>query len=737
MVPFMYRIVVVVLVAFTLKAADAATDKGLPAAGSTVTLEPTREGYQASFDVATDEAYDDVKLTPADSRLIGRFEAVVLKTQQAPPVVKRMVVRVKTGALRQGPYSVTLLATRAASNGNVERDFFLAVPSATLDPPSTLVIKRVCDGIVLSGDCYGQDLHVMTNRPQLWEATQRHWLTGITLVQKGDTDAGGRPAGILQAVTPLNDVGPGASPRIAYGTNVKLVGPFPLGTSKGKLIIGADQLAAPVAMDFEVQSRTTRLVLVVMLVLGLVLGWITRHFLAGRLDRAQEQQKTYALLQLIDSATKRTADAGFAKALGDVRVQALEALAAKTVDETKTKASAAEKAFLEQQDAIRLRRAAVDQAYAEALAVLRARWKVPSALAESLAATTTSVEAILPRRPKNDFTQEAANLDSAVMQALDVAQEEATRCAMAATAADRIVTVLTPLLDATAASALNALARPPALPARVLPAELPKAHLDGLRKALEYVHAACEWIDNTGYSLGSMLLARAAAWEAHLSAADLPHREAWTDWLEEARHIAAELDGMSHQAKAKAKALIDPATALVRRLGDVMCAQLAHSDVPAIDALIAQGAYGDAIARVSRLCQPTVAVAAARTGPFESRNGGQEVPSAVAPAPSPAGALIFGRSTQTLPHVGYGLPAMPNDDATSIAVLAAASQRQLEVTGVLLNLTYGAIIVAGGYFLLSDKWVGTLMDAATAFFWAYATDIGADAATAAMRGLKK
>ena len=41
------------------------------------------------------------------------------------------------------------------------------------------------------------------------------------------------------------------------------------------------------------------------------------------------------------------------------------------------------------------------------------------------------------------------------------------------------------------------------------------------------------------------------------------------------------------------------------------------------------------------------------------------------------------------------------------------------------------------YFLFKDKWVGTALDFAVAFFWAYASDIGSDAATASARRLKK
>ncbi|HSZ77507.1 MAG TPA: hypothetical protein VK775_08915 [Chthoniobacterales bacterium] len=54
-----------------------------------------------------------------------------------------------------------------------------------------------------------------------------------------------------------------------------------------------------------------------------------------------------------------------------------------------------------------------------------------------------------------------------------------------------------------------------------------------------------------------------------------------------------------------------------------------------------------------------------------------------------------------------------------------------------MSTIYGLIIIAASYFLFADKWVGTPLDYATLFFWAFATDVGADAATAAAKAFRK
>ena len=99
--------------------------------------------------------------------------------------------------------------------------------------------------------------------------------------------------------------------------------------------------------------------------------------------------------------------------------------------------------------------------------------------------------------------------------------------------------------------------------------------------------------------------------------------------------------------------------------------------------------------------------------------------------------FFFGQTADSTPSsTAARVPSMPFDAAT-ITALAVASSRRLQSTERWLALTYVAIIVIGGYFLFKDKWVGTALDFAVAFLWAYASGIGSGAATAAARRLKK
>ena len=728
---------VAALAALALHAAQASPDKGLPSAGTVITLEAVAGGFDAGIDIVSDEAYDEVKLSSPDPRLKDKLSTELFKTQVAPMRAKRLLVHLKPGALRQGPYLATLVATKGDTQ--IERDLWLAVPPVVLDPPASLVIEKVCDGIIMRDECVGLGERISSNRPQLWEPSQRRWLTGIRIIQKGEIEASRRTGGIVVVTVAPADIAPGTYPHIEYRTNFDLNGVFPLGTAKGKLSISADQLATPVTMDFEVHARTTRIVLALALVFGLLFGWLTRKFLKGRLDRTQEQQKTYVLLKLIEATLERSGDDDFRKQIGEVRAQATAALSAKTADETKTLNDAAQKRFLEIQDTMRLRRAALDQAFADTLALLQAHWQVPAALAEQISSTTSVVEALLLERPNNDFTREERTLDSAVAQVLDGAGTRVTRCAESLLAIDQLVGVLLPLLDAAATGALKVLARPAAAPEGVKPTASARQRLDGLRAALEYVHAACRWRGDTLRNLESLLSMQTARWDALLAGAQLPARPAWTLWLDAAHALGAKLGDMAADRGATPDALVGQAKALVLALKPAILAQLEPGERPAVEIQLTQAAYGEALAALALLRQPRPTVAESRA--FEGRDvappSARKARSMAAASASGHATMMFGRSAETLPNSSSAPLPTPGFDAASLAILANASARRLEGTQTLLTLTYAAIIVIGGYFLFAEKWVGTPIDIAVAFFWAYATDIGSDAATTAARGLKK
>ena len=154
------------------------------------------------------------------------------------------------------------------------------VPAAKVDPIETLVVYR--------------DLHggkIVANQPQILESSGKQWLTGLSFLQRGNTDAGAEPAGRLQTKGKIADLPPGGSRLIVLDLDYALAGDFPLGVAKGKLVLKADQLADSVNFGFEIHSRIWFVWMFVPMALGLLLAWASRTWLTGRVNLAREKEK--------------------------------------------------------------------------------------------------------------------------------------------------------------------------------------------------------------------------------------------------------------------------------------------------------------------------------------------------------------------------------------------------------------------------------------------------------------
>lgn len=728
--------------------ASTAFEKGLPAPGSSLTLAPTTDGYEVSFEVGFDENFTDLKVSSSDAALT--LDPLVTKTEVTPVRVKRVLVRVKGGKLRAKPYPLTIVATRKIKKDNkevqeqIERDVLLVVPPSTLDAPATLVINRTCATAVMGGACLWTEAEIDAKVPQLAETTRRGWITGISISQKGVIGSDDEPAGTLEPKDTIDDITPAVDHRsLEYNTNYTLKGNFPLGTVKGTLLIQADQLATPLSAAFEIRTKTTAMLLLIALLLGLAIGCLTRSFLKGRHDLNHEKQKTFALLALIDAALASTEDEKLKSALGEARKLANEAAQinkAGEIETVKTKTVDSQKLFDAAQTALRTSRTETDQAYADTLRLLRAPWRVSERLATAVAHARADLEAMLPQRPKNNLTKELETLDAELANVLGVADEEVARYSTALAENKAVIKLLAPLMDPIGATTLGSLPKPETKPGKTaLPATRDKL-LPALRSALEYVDESGSYIDDSLKNARTFVLTQLSAWEQQLAAALLRARPSWDKWLQDARELMRAVGETPKNSGASIAKLGAESRRLTERLSESLLEQVEETDKAAVQEKLTATAFASAISKVEALTRRIVPLRAAKGGSLEGRGAvGNDAIFAVEPAErgnSQVQILVSG-GTRNVPNVAFGVAPSPQSDAAASAILAAASRRTLEVTGLGLNLIYAAVIVAGGYWLFEESWVGTLRDFAVAFFWAFTTDIGADAATSAVKGLKK
>lgn len=695
-------------------------DKGMPANGSNIPLNPTSSGYEARVIVSADAEFTDFKVSSSDAVLAAALDSTPDRTQGGK--VKLVTIRIKKGAVRQGPYPLTLVGT-GKDRASVEREVVVTVPAVTLDPPETLVVVRE--------RWFGD---TTSNSPQLWETSQRSWVTGIALAQKGDSDAGGEPAGRIVPTNKIADISPGHNTRIELDKHFQLVGDFPLGTTKGKLAFQADQLANPVTFGFEVRSRIPRPWLFLPLVGGLFLGWMTRYWLQRRLAVNEERQKPFALIDIIDTALRRNKDAEFQSDAQAAMTEAVAAANMEKIEDIRNGATSAQAAFQKAIDDLHKRRADLDQAIAKMLALARVGWRAPAQLISVLAVTREALEKRSPELEANNVALASAALDNA-RQALGKEVSAAIKALLEALDEfGAVVDTAVPILGDEPAAALNSVAKTNAATltdARDLLDRDPNSSVETLQSSIEKVHAG---VIQLGYLVANAKTAfdrQIAKLDTTLGPAKLPNPALWHGWLAQARGFAKELDKVAAAPERGLGSLKEQAVFLLKRLQEALIAQVPEKDVTSVEALLQEGKYAEVIAKIRQAITVSSAVGVERSAGAPSTSARLDFRPSGTTEPN-----VFTFSSIVTPSLSFGFSAPPSG-TIGIALLAGQSRRTVEVTSTLLSVIYGLLIAAGGYFLFADKWIGMPLDFATVFFWAFATDVGVEAATSAARSLKK
>jgi hypothetical protein len=726
----------------------AQSNKGLPDPGATITLKPTPSGYEAGITIARDAKYTDAKISTTDPTLAKiltqRVDTEELPATPAPPLantppgdppkppaapkryVKLVTVTLTSGAIRQGNYPLTLIVTGDADPQ--VRDLTLVVPTARIDAPDTLVVIL---------DRWRWSHALSANQPQIWETTQRGWLTNLSLDQKGNTDADGRPAGRIMPKGQLKNIPPGSSGLIELDQQYSLMGDFPLGTAKGKLVLQADQFADPVTFGFEVRSRIWVCWLFLPMAIGLALGAVTRKVLADRLQLNQERENAYALITLIDRARVRNADTTFQADTATIRQATEDGANKKAAAEVKNDTTTQQTAFQTALDALARRRGELDKEIAALLAIVRGYYGLPTALATAVRQTKDALEGGLPGLAANNVGAASTDLagirDNLRNVAKAAGNEWVEKTAHIGPGLDVLVSLQpsavadlkthwTTGYNAAAAAVQQLLDDTTGSP-------------DKVQAVLQTLHVAANALHNVTTNVAAVIRAAAAGWAKILAGAELPKPTDWQDWLQHADELAAAIE---------ATGSTDPGD-IVGQIEDA-AAQLLGGLKKALEQQVAdpgrkQELHG--LLEAGKLNEAVTAVAAANPPPPpaahpEGRMAGAGPEAAGAQAAGAVFSVVqFSPAPSTLPAGTIGFTTPPRADITPVDVLAAAAQGNVRRTSLLLSLIYAALIAGAGYFLFADKWIGVPLDFALVFFWAYATDIGADAATAAGKGVKR
>ena len=515
---------------------------GLPAAGAALALKPTPSGYEVRIDLPP-QKFVEARISSPDPGLSALLKVTSWKEETppaptppaapAPPAatpLKLLTVTLTSGAIAQGQYPVTL---SLAGTEPKTVDFLLVVPAARTEPIDTLIVYRNR----WPGD-------TVANQPQILESSGRQWLTNISLMQRGETDAGPEPAGRLHVKGKIADLPPGGSRLIELGKDYALDGDFPLGIAKGKLVLKADQLAEPVNFTFEIHSRILFVWMLVPMVLGLLLGWASRNWLTGQLNLAREKEKPLALLTAIEASLARNADSAFQAAAQAAWNDAKRATQLRTKEEVQAAATAAQTKFDAAVAALATRRAAFDMALAEFRAVVETPYRLPAEAEQSMLLMRRHLDDGLEGVAPNDVELAGRALDEAhagfgraIVQASHA--WERTMTALAA-ALEALVAVAGPTVTADTVKALR-LVEQTVTQARQKIEATPLPTVELIKALLEALHGGI-------YSVESLLSQFAAAIEQEIALArrilgplSLQDDAAWARWTAAARQRATML----------------------------------------------------------------------------------------------------------------------------------------------------------------------------------------------------
>lgn len=716
---------------------------GVPGNGTTVNLKPTSSGYEADIFLPAGKytAANAISSDPTISKfLTQRVEtrdepipppprssddpekksAPAATSQSQPPktagFARVVTVVLNSGAIPQSQYRFTLKLTGATS---LTRDLLLSVPASQVDAIDTLVVLSEWGKL----DWFGEA--TTANQPQIWETSQKKWLTHVTLDQKGQTDAGTDPAGRIKPKRAnLDDVVPGKNELILLGRDYDLDGPFPLGTAKGKLALNADQLTNPVTFNFEVRSRIWVAWLFAPMFVGLVLGYTARHWLADFLSLSQQKRKCYDLITLIDQALLDNKDSAFQDAIKAIRKHALAAAAKKTPENIKADLEKPQTDFQNATAELQKRRNELAQKIGVLGGIAQATYEVPAAITQALQGARKEIDTnIAVNLAFNDVATAKAAFDDSYKTVRTAAIEAGNGWIKAASQLDLVIELLEPAFGPNGAdlsAELKAIVNP-------VGAAVVEFHKDTtgavapLTTMLGTLHSSVCALGQFRDQLASRVRNRLEHLTLMLDPHWLPQPTLWTDWLRDSKAFAATVEKLVPRDP-KAEPLKDEGQKLATQLDGALRNQTKDQAFQKeLDELLNQKKVVDAVTRLATALRPKQAIETM----LASAEEGATVPYDI---------RIMGAAAPMV-YASYAISAEP--DSAAIALLQARTEREIETAGWLQTLIFGAVIVGAGYFLFADKWVGTPIDFAAVLFWAFATDIGADAATTTAKNFNK
>jgi hypothetical protein len=293
-------------------------------------------------------------------------------------------VRAELGRLRPGTFNlvVTLIGRRAGRRVRQQVDLSLILVPAKLREPAALDLRHLA-GLV-GTDPANKSLY-------LAEISGRSRLSHVVVEQDTSTASG------VVSFPSNTTIRPGDVARLTP----TLQGHFPIGTTTGTLQVRARELEQPVTVSFAVVTERSKWWIVVVALIGIVLGWVTRVLVRDQVARSTARLEALRLLRTIEEELGRRVDGGFQDRAGGLH-QRLKVAISDSDDPGSLERTTSEIAAELQReiDVDRKARATALKRIASAEDLIGRGWKLPPAAAQDLRETGDALngaEALLAR----------------------------------------------------------------------------------------------------------------------------------------------------------------------------------------------------------------------------------------------------------------------------------------------------------------------------------------------------
>lgn len=251
---------------------------------------------------------EDVTIKLLDVRLGNRYvqelEAaftVTEKVSTAPGHGPFISIKVEsTKALAQGTYNLLIEAATPSHLPPQLLELQLSRPAAKLKSQPTLVVERVLT-----------PLFEPEEKGLSMTLSEDSGLTSVTNLKSTARDFLGDRGQVISSTIDCpslpQQIAPGGAEKLSFA----LVGDFPLGTSRGTVEIRSPQLAEAFPIAFEVHTRRAPWLILLIIILGLMVGYLLRTLLQQRVKLGEMRLQGFTLRDRMRHEAARRPDEVF------------------------------------------------------------------------------------------------------------------------------------------------------------------------------------------------------------------------------------------------------------------------------------------------------------------------------------------------------------------------------------------------------------------------------------------